>query len=167
VTTAELTVIAALGASFLTGLASLGVVAFQEWRRRAAGERDALQAAVVELLARSLQLALRGDTMRVMMKVRSGLKEGLQVTMRHRVPVDPMQLHDWMAQDWTPLNSALSEIAPCRRYGPAGTRKAFASPMTSQSRRANCSARAPLPRRLGQPWKGSGYGPPVSAGHRR
>jgi hypothetical protein len=110
VTTAELTVIAALGASFLTGLASLGVVAFQEWRRRVAKDREALQAAVSELLSRSLQLAMRAQAMRVTMKVRSGLKEGFDVAMRHRKPVDPLQLHDWLAQDWAPLNSALSEI---------------------------------------------------------
>jgi hypothetical protein len=110
VTTAELTVVAALGASFLTALASLGVVAFQEWRRRKARDREVLQAAVNELLSRSLQLAFRADTMRATMKLRSGLKEGLDVVMRNRKPVDSFELHDWMAQDWAPLNSALSQI---------------------------------------------------------
>jgi hypothetical protein len=30
--------------------------------------------------------------------------------MLHRSPVGPLQLHDWMVQDWAPLSSALSEI---------------------------------------------------------
>jgi hypothetical protein len=54
VTSAELTVVAALGASLLTGLASLGVVAFQERRRRKAADRDLapLNAAWSEIWAR-------------------------------------------------------------------------------------------------------------------
>ncbi len=109
-TPAELTVIAALGASALTGLASLGVVAFQEWRPGKASDQDALHAAVIELLSRSLAIAMRGQAMGYTMKIRSGLKEGFDIAMRQRKLVDPLELHDWMAQDWVPLNAALSEI---------------------------------------------------------
>jgi hypothetical protein len=31
------------------------------------------------------------------MKVRSGLKEGVDVATRNRKPVDPLEVHDWMA----------------------------------------------------------------------
>jgi hypothetical protein len=86
VTAAELTVVAALGASFLTGLASLGVVAFQEWRRRKASDRDALLAAVTEMLSRSLAVSLRAEAMGLTMKVRSGLGEGVEVALRQRRP---------------------------------------------------------------------------------
>lgn len=109
-TFAELTVIAALGASALTGLASLGLVAFQEWRRGKASDQDALRAAIGELLARSLALTLRAEVIAAALKNRSGLREFLDVMMHHRKPVDMLEVHDWMAQDWAPLNTALSDL---------------------------------------------------------
>lgn len=109
-TSAELAIAAALGASLLTGLASLGVTWVREWLRDRASERDALRASVHELLSRSLAAAMRAKTMGDMMKLRSGLKEGWEVTFRHRKLLDPLELHDWMAQDLVPLNAALSEI---------------------------------------------------------
>jgi hypothetical protein len=44
------------------------------------------------------------------MQVRSGLKEGIDVATRLRRPVDPMELHDWLAQDFVPMNQAWSTI---------------------------------------------------------
>jgi hypothetical protein len=64
---------------------------------------------VTELLSRSLA-AMRARAMGETMKFRSGLKEGLDVTFRHRKPADLLELHDWMAQDLAPLNTALSEL---------------------------------------------------------
>jgi hypothetical protein len=109
-TSAEIALVAALGASALTGLSSLGVVWFQEWRRGRASDEDALRASVQELLSRSLAVAMRARAMGDTMKLRSGLKEGFDVAMRHRKVVDPLELHDWMAQDLVPLNAALTEI---------------------------------------------------------
>ena len=34
-----------------------------------------------------------------MVRFRSGLKEGWDVALRQRTPADPLELHDWMAQD--------------------------------------------------------------------
>lgn len=109
-TTAELALTSALGASFLTGLASLGVTWVREWLRGRANGRAALRASVQELLSRSLAVAIRARTMGDTMKSRSGLREGLDVTLRQRKPIDPLELHDWMATDFAPLNAALSEI---------------------------------------------------------
>jgi hypothetical protein len=109
-TPTEVVLAAALGASFLTGLASLGAIWFQEWRQGKAGDEDALQASIQELLSRSMAVALRARTMGEMMILRSGLKEGWDVTMRHRKLVDHLELHDWLAQDVVPLNAALGEI---------------------------------------------------------
>lgn len=109
-TPAEVALTAALGASFLTGIASVGAIWFQEWRRGKADDEDALRASVQELLARSLAVAIRARAMGETMKLRSGLKEGFDVAMRHRKLLDPLELHDWMAQDMVPLNAALSEI---------------------------------------------------------
>lgn len=44
------------------------------------------------------------------MKLRSGLGEGLDVTLHLRKPADAMELHDWMAQDIVPMHAALDEI---------------------------------------------------------
>lgn len=109
-TPAELTVVAALGASFLTVLGSLGVVTLQERLRGKAGDRDALAAAVIEMLSRSMAVATRAQAMGETMKLRSGLGEGVDVATRLRKPADPLELHDWMAQDLAPLNAAWSVI---------------------------------------------------------
>lgn len=109
-TPSEVAITAALGASFLTAFGSLGVVWVQESRRRKASDLAALRAAVTELLARSLAVAMRARALGEAMKIRSGLKEGVDVTMRNRKPVDPLEVHDWMAQEVIPLNSALAEL---------------------------------------------------------
>jgi len=109
-TSAEVATIAALGSSALTGLASLGVVAYREWRRGKAHDRDDLRTAIGELLSRSMAVSYRAITMGQTMKTRSGLKEGLDIVFHHRKPVDPMELHDWMAQDLVPLHAALDQI---------------------------------------------------------
>ena len=110
VNSTEAPIIAALGASSLTALASLGVVWFQDARRGRASGRDALRTAVLDLLTRSMTVATRAHSLGEMMKVRSGLIEGLDVAMHHRKPVDHLELHDWMAQDVAPLNEALSVL---------------------------------------------------------
>ena len=109
-TAAELAVTAALGASFLTGLASLGVMWIQQRLQSRDSDRAALAASAQELLSRSMAVAMRARAMGDVMKFRSGLKEGFDVAMRHRKPVDVLELHDWMARDLAPMNAALSEI---------------------------------------------------------
>ena len=44
------------------------------------------------------------------MRLRSGVSEGLDVTLRLRKPADAMELHDWMARDVVPMYAALDEI---------------------------------------------------------
>lgn len=109
-TSAELAIAAALGASLLTGLASLGVTWIREWLQGRASERAALHAAVQELLSRSMAVAARARAVGETMRIRSGLKEGFDVAMRHRKLLDVFELHDWLAQDITPMTAALSEI---------------------------------------------------------
>ncbi|MGH3277150.1 MAG: hypothetical protein ACRDNZ_22830 [Streptosporangiaceae bacterium] len=53
---------------------------------------------------------MKAQAMGQTMKVRSGLGEGLGVATRLRKPSDPMELHDWIAQEMTPLNEAWSVI---------------------------------------------------------
>jgi hypothetical protein len=103
-------VAAALGAALLTSLGSLGVVGYQERRRGKASDMDALHAAVLELLTRSTAVSLRAEALRDTIRSRSGLSEGLDVTLHYRKPFDAMELHDWQAQDLVPLNAALNEV---------------------------------------------------------
>ena len=109
-TSAELTVIAALGASALTGGASLGVVALRERLRRKAADQDTLVSAVTEMLSRSMSVTMRAQAMGETMKQRSGISEGVDVTLRYRKPADLLELHDWVAQDMAPLHAAWSVI---------------------------------------------------------
>lgn len=109
-TPAELTVIAALGASALTAGASLGVVALQEWLRGRRADHDELVAAVVAMLSRSMSVMMRSQAMGQQMRLRSGLGEGADVALRLRKPADALELHDWLAIDMAPLSDAWSVI---------------------------------------------------------
>jgi hypothetical protein len=110
-TPAEVAITAALGASALTGLVSLGVVGLRERLQRKASGQDALRRAVGELLTRSIAVALRARVMRDAIRFRSGLMEGVDIViLRVRKPLDAMELHDWQAADLVPLNAALNEV---------------------------------------------------------
>lgn len=109
-TSAEVAVVAALGASGLTAAASLGVVWFREWLSGRSAGRDALLAAVTAMLSRSMAVMSRAQAMGLQMRLRSGLIEGIDVTTRLRKPADALELHDWMAADMAPLNEAWSVV---------------------------------------------------------
>jgi hypothetical protein len=99
-------VIAALGASFLTGGFTWGVSWWQERRRDRAATLQEKAAAYHELTSRSLSFTARATALRNAMQFRSGLKEGVDVTFRFRRPADPLELHDWLARDFEPINNA-------------------------------------------------------------
>ena len=109
-TPAALAVVAALGASTLTGAASLGVVALQEWLRGRASERDMLAAAVTEMLSRSMEVMMRAQALGLQMRLRSGIGEGVDVTLGLRKPADALEFYEWMARDLAPMNAAWSVI---------------------------------------------------------
>jgi hypothetical protein len=48
--------------------------------------------------------------MRATMERRSGLQEGLEVTLRHRKPIDIMSLYDWAVDDLNTLMDAWSRV---------------------------------------------------------
>lgn len=110
VNSAELAIVAAFGAAILTGLASLGVVWFQEWKRGRAADRDTLAKAVLDMLSRSMAVASRAQAVAEMVPLRSGLGEGVDIATRVRKPLDMFEFHDWLAQDLAPLSAAWSVI---------------------------------------------------------
>ncbi len=80
-------------------------------RREAEGALKRERAAAYgELLARSLALAGRVQTVRGMLPLRSGLDEGLNILLRLRKPLDLFELYDWLGQDMGPLQDAWSKI---------------------------------------------------------
>lgn len=107
---AVIALIAALGAALLTAVGSLGVVSYQERLRGKSADADTLNATVNELLSRSFALAIRARTVGETAKLRSGLGEALDILTRQRKPIDPLNLHDWLEQDFGPLRSAWSDL---------------------------------------------------------
>jgi hypothetical protein len=107
---AVLAVVAALGASALTALASLGVTWYREHLSQKAADRDTLSSAVIQMLSRSMSVMVRAQAIGLQMRFRSGLKEGTDVTLGIRKAADVIEMHDWLAADYTPLAEAWSVI---------------------------------------------------------
>jgi hypothetical protein len=94
----------ALGASFLTGAFSVGVVLLQQWRQARAASRAALEGALLTVLARSWSIVLRAGTMSVALQQRSPtFDDSIRVLLHLRRPLDHFELHDWLAEDWHPM----------------------------------------------------------------
>ncbi|HUY23724.1 MAG TPA: hypothetical protein VMV09_00265 [Candidatus Saccharimonadales bacterium] len=109
-TTESIAVVAALGASLLTGLASLGVTAVRAWLHDRAERRRAKSDAVVSLLASSQLFAHRVEIIGQTIIQRSGLVEGFDILLHHRQPLDLMHFWDWLAQDFRPMADAVSRL---------------------------------------------------------
>jgi hypothetical protein len=106
VTTGEV----ALAGSFLVAATALGVVFIQNGASRL-GERDtARRGAYARLLAVTAVIVDTASVLRLTVELRSGLKEGLDVAMHHRKPVDPLELHNQLRRDKEPLYQAWSEV---------------------------------------------------------
>jgi len=68
------------------------------------------KAAYTELLTASMAIVQTASIMRLVMMTRSGLKEGVDIVMRLRKPVDPFEMGGWLRKDWDPLFAAWSHI---------------------------------------------------------
>jgi hypothetical protein len=102
-------VVSGVSGGILAIIAAWGSAFYQQ---RALGEREAAAArnrAYLELLTRSMTLAQRAQALRLTARLRSGLTESLDVLLRQRRPLDPMQLHDWMMEDMRPAYQAWSD----------------------------------------------------------
>jgi hypothetical protein len=103
-------VVAALGSSLLTGLVAFGL----EWWRSKKAAKSALSErrsrAYSMLLTRSTFLMQLASDLHLMMEIRSGLKEGLNVTMGTQKALDPLELADRLGAEVRPLYEAWSEV---------------------------------------------------------
>jgi hypothetical protein len=103
-------VVAALGASLLTGGFSLGISELQALHRRRAHRRDEQRQAYTELLAYAGLLGQSANVLHLTMAIRSGLVEGLDVALGARRPLEPLELHAEMRKDFEPIFRAWSQI---------------------------------------------------------
>lgn len=103
-------VVAALGASALTSLGTLGIDALRARRSAKQDRLGALVLACDQVISSALKLALRSESLRKTMFVRSGLTEGIDIALHHRKPIDPMELGDWLMIDLGPMLDAQSRI---------------------------------------------------------
>lgn len=103
-------VIAALGASFLTGVFTSGL---EVWRSRQAskGARSERRVRAYSLLlARAGIIAHVAGGLHVAMEARSGLREGINTTLGNHKPLDPLELITLQRTDLEPLYEAWSEV---------------------------------------------------------
>jgi hypothetical protein len=102
--------IAGLVGAGITAVASLGVAGIQSRLTRNREDRAALSKAYVTMMDVTLRLALRANALRDTKQFRSGMREVVNLLWRFTKPLDPMQLHDWMAGDTAGLSAAQAEI---------------------------------------------------------
>jgi hypothetical protein len=103
-------VIAALGASLLTGWFTWGVSWWQERRRDRTATLQARVAAYHAMISRSLSFTGRASALRNIMQSRSGLKEDVEVNLRTRRPLDEIFVYDWLSPDFEAINNSWSHI---------------------------------------------------------
>jgi hypothetical protein len=102
--------IGGLGGGFLAVIASLSAVQLQSRAARNAELERERRAASSDLLAHSALLTHLAGAMHVTMQIRSGLKEGLDITLRQRKPADPLELHDRLRAEFEPIYRAQATI---------------------------------------------------------
>ena len=105
-----LVLIAALGSSALTGAVAFGL---EWWRSNRAGkatQAERRSRAYSMLLTRSIIIAHLASDLHAVMEVRSGMKEGINVTLRFQKALDPLEMQDRMRAEILPLYEAWSEV---------------------------------------------------------
>ncbi len=120
--TVEATILAALLASALTGLLGFGTIYWQQERSDRNAVARTRATAYGELYAASLSLLFRGRSARQLMEQGSGLADRLDAELRFRRGQLPepairsrrhpegMDVHDWLAKGFDPLDTAWATI---------------------------------------------------------
>lgn len=103
-------VVAALGASALTGLVAFGLDGIRARRDRREGLRARRVQAYSRMISHAASFALAAGAMHLAAQIRSGLTEALDIVLHHRKPVEPLDLHDWLMKELGPLLDAMAEI---------------------------------------------------------
>ncbi|MGH8744566.1 MAG: hypothetical protein ACREUY_09850 [Burkholderiales bacterium] len=91
-------------------LGSFGLVQWQRRRDRQASITVAKLAAYSELHARTFSFARRTDAFGLAKRLRSGISESLDISLRLRKPLDLFELYEWLDGDFRQLSDACSKI---------------------------------------------------------
>ena len=102
-----------LGAALIGAASAFGAIGWQGRQQAKAAEADARERAYVDLLVSSVSLAIRVRSLLTTVETRSGIKEGIAVTLGQRKELDPMTLQEWLDVDYRPLMDAWSRAWAC------------------------------------------------------
>lgn len=105
-----LVLIAALGSSALTGAVAFGLEWWRSNSATKATQAERRSRAYTMLLTRSIIIAHLAGDLHTLMEVRSGLKEGINVTLGLQKAIDPLELQDRLRTELLPLYEAWSEV---------------------------------------------------------
>lgn len=103
-------VAAALGSAVLTISGTFWLERYRLGRGAKAAEDDRLRAACVLMATHALLFALRADILYRTAMIRSGIREGPDIALYRRKPIDPMGVSDWLRVDLEPMIEAQSLI---------------------------------------------------------
>lgn len=103
-------VIAALGASAITGLASFGVASWSSRQAAKAVLEAQKREAYLGVMTSSVRVMSRAWSLSLAMTVRSGVGEGVDIALYHRKPLDPLDLHTWFSQDFDALHDSAGRV---------------------------------------------------------
>jgi hypothetical protein len=102
--------IAALGASALTGLVGFGLSWLQTRREAKTVRWQSRRSAYSRLLAATAMVVHDADTLHLMMQSRSGIGEGVDVVLHYRKPIEAVDLHELVHPTMTALHEALADV---------------------------------------------------------
>jgi hypothetical protein len=105
-----LVLIAALGSSALTGAVAFGLEWWRSNRAGKAAQAERRSRAYSMLLTRSIIIAHLAADLHAAMEIRSGIKEGVDVTLRFQKALDPLEIQDRLRAEVLPLYEAWSEV---------------------------------------------------------
>jgi hypothetical protein len=105
-----LVLIAALGSSALTGAVAFGLEWWRSNRAGKAAQAERRSRAYSLLLTRSMIIAHLAADLHIAMEIRSGIKEGIDVTFRLQKALDPLEIQDRLRAEVLPLYEAWSEV---------------------------------------------------------
>src|SRR5438067_13583792 len=103
-------VIAALGASALTGIVAFGLEWWRSYRADKSARAERRSRAYSMLLTRSTVIAHLASDLHLAMEFKSGLREGFNVTMGIQKALNPLELADRLRAELQPLYEAWSEV---------------------------------------------------------
>jgi hypothetical protein len=103
-------VIASASASILTTLGARWLDGSRAKRQAEVAREDELKNACVQIISGAFRVSQKAGALRTAMIHRSGLTEGLDVLLHIRKPADPLEIHDYLLAELSPVLDAQSVL---------------------------------------------------------